>query len=179
MKIEQKYQEGLKRLIKEKHLDEINVVMLCEAVKSNRQTFYYHYRDISDVVDSIFLKEKIGQGKIMYDFEANLKAMIAYLNSNYSFVSAINNSFASDKFFSFLYSYFYNKISSICKNEGKDPYAHRTIIRYLSNIYSSELQTWIRNKRKEHQETLMKRFLVIYNYFTTQYSIDLRKEATK
>ena len=64
MKIESKYQEGLKKLLKEKPLDEINVVMLCDAIKSNRQTFYYHFRDISDVVESILLKEKI---MISYD----------------------------------------------------------------------------------------------------------------
>lgn len=179
MKIETKYQEGLKRLIKEKQLDEINVVMLCDAVKSNRQTFYYHYRDISDVVDSIFLKEKIGQGKILPDFESSLKAMIVYLNNNYSFVSAINNSFAQDKFTSFLYSYFYNKLSLIYKSEGKDPYAFRSILRMLSSIYSSELRVWISNKRKEHQERLIKRFIVVYNYFTTQYSAELRREGNK
>ena len=63
MKTETKFQEGLKALLKTKPLDEINVIMLCDYVKSNRQTFYYHFRDISDVVDSTFLKAKVGYGK--------------------------------------------------------------------------------------------------------------------
>ncbi len=179
MKIEAKYQEGLKKLINEKNLDDINVVMLCDAIKSNRQTFYYHYRDISDVVESIFLKEKIGHGKIMYDFESNLKAMIAYLNNKYSFVSKINDSFASDKFLDFLYSYFYQKITMIVKYEGKDPATHRNVIRYLSTIYSNELVHWISNKRREKQQTLINRFNVIYDYFMNQYAVDLRKENAK
>ena len=68
MKIETAYQEGLKKLIKEKPLDEINVVMLCEECNSNRQTFYYHFRDISDVVESIFLKAKVGYAKKLLDY---------------------------------------------------------------------------------------------------------------
>ena len=53
MKTEQIFQEGLRTLLKQKPLDEINVIMLCDFVKSNRQTFYYHFRDISDVVDVV------------------------------------------------------------------------------------------------------------------------------
>lgn len=90
MKIEFAYQEGLKKLIKEKPLDEINVVMLCEECNSNRQTFYYHFRDISDVVESIFLKAKVGYAKKLLDYEPILKEMINYINTNYNFVSAIN-----------------------------------------------------------------------------------------
>ena len=36
MKIEAKFQLGLLKLVKEMPLDEINVVLLCEHVKSNR-----------------------------------------------------------------------------------------------------------------------------------------------
>ena len=179
MKIEQKYQEGLKKLINENELDEINVVMLCAAIKSNRQTFYYHYRDISDVVESIFLKEKIGHGKVSYDFETNLKFLIAYINNSYSFVSKINNSYASDRLLSFFNSYFIQKITLVFKAEGKDPATQRNVIRYLSTIFSNELVHWVANKRREKQQTLINRFMVIYNYFTTQYSVDLRKENAK
>lgn len=179
MKIEAKYQEGLKKLINERNLDGINVVMLCDAIKSNRQTFYYHYRDISDVVESIFLREKVGHGKIMYDFESNLKAMIAYINNKYSFVSKINNSYASDKLLDFFYSYFSQKISLIFRNEGKDPTTNRNIIRYLSTIFSTELVHWVSNKRREKQQTLINRFNVIYSFFVNQYNLDLRKESTK
>lgn len=59
MKTEGKFRDGLIELMNDVPLSEINFVMLCDYVHSNRQTFYYHYRDISDVVENIFLKEKI------------------------------------------------------------------------------------------------------------------------
>lgn len=174
MKIETKYQEGLKKLIKEKKLDEINVIMLCNAVKSNRQTFYYHYRDISDVVESIFLKENIGQNNIAKDFESDLKTLIAYINANYSFISAINESFASDKLKTFFYSYFYSRFIERCKKELKDNHANRVIARYMATLFSSEIQIWVANKRREKPQTLLQRLKTIYNYFTKQYMLDLK-----
>ena len=176
MKIESRYQEGLKKLLKEKPLDEINVVMLCNAIKSNRQTFYYHFRDISDVIDSIFLKEKIGYGKNLLDIDSINKAVVAYINSNYSFLSAVHSSFASDTINSFFYSLYYQKITSLTKENKRVTPA---VIRYLCNLYSNELVYWIASKRREKQNHLLQRFVVLWEYFTNQYYIDLKKEGTK
>ena len=176
MRIETKYQEGLKKLLKEKSLDEINVVMLCDSVKSNRQTFYYHYRDISDVVESILLKEKIGYGKKLFDFESITKAAVAFINSNYIFLNSIYNSYASDKINSYFYSYFYQHIAAFQKNDKK---INSDSVRYMCNLFSNELVYWIANKRRESQSNLIKRFIVLWDYFTKQYRLDLSKLVSK
>ena len=116
MKTEQKFQEGLKTLLKTKPLEEVNVIMLCDYVKSNRQTFYYHFRDIADVVDSTLLKAKVGYGKKFLDYEPILKEMINYISANYQYISSINKSYASDKLYSFFFSYFYLKVGNLLKN---------------------------------------------------------------
>lgn len=176
MRIEVKYQEGLKKLLKEKPLNEINVVMLCDAIKSNRQTFYYHFRDISDVIESILLKEKIGYGKKLFDIDSINKALVAYINSNYSFLSSIHNSYASDTIDSFIYSIYYQKIAALVKDNKK---VSTTVIRYLCNLYSRELVYWIASKRREKPNHLLHRFNVLWNYFINQYSIDIKKEVVK
>lgn len=173
MKIEAKYQQGLLKLIKEVSLDEINVVNLCAAVKSNRQTFYYHFRDISDVVESILLKEKVLLNTKHKDIEAVCKAIVAYTNSHYSFLSNINKSFCADKVESFYYSYFYASITNLIGEEKKRTYS--TILRYLCGLYSSEMTYWISAKRREKAEMLIRRFKVIWNYFINQYHGDLRR----
>lgn len=172
MRIEEKYQQGLKQLIKEKPLDEINIVLLCKLVKSNRQTFYYHYRDLSDVVESILLKEKIKYNSKIFDFDSALKSAVAYINSNYSFLYSICCSFASDKVDSFFYSYFNILFTSYSKSNNK---INKTIIRYLCNLYSNELMYWIIKKRREKQTDLINRFKVIWNYFSNDYLIDIGK----
>ncbi|MBR0033550.1 MAG: hypothetical protein IJP60_00840 [Bacilli bacterium] len=174
MKIEAKFQLGLLKLIKEMPLDEINVVLLCEHVKSNRQTFYYHFRDISDVVESIFLKDKQTFNLKYKNFDGVMKQIIAYMNSKYSFLYAINKSFCSDKEESFFYSYFYSSISNLLGDVKKIPNGN-SIMRYLCTLYSSEMMYWLAQKRREKVEMLTRRMKVIWNYFTSQYHQDLRK----
>lgn len=172
MKTEQRFQEGLKNLLKSKPLDEINVIMLCDYIKSNRQTFYYHFRDISDVVDSTFLKAKVGYGKKLLDYEPILKEMINYISANYQYVSQINKSYASDKLYSFFFSYFYLKVGNLLKNHS---YVGQEITRYISVLSSQELIFWISNKRKEKNVMLIKRLNTIWRYLVTQYQSDLKR----
>lgn len=172
MKTEQRFQEGLKNLLKSKPLDEINVIMLCDYIKSNRQTFYYHFRDISDVVDSTFLKAKVGYGKKLLDYEPILKEMINYISTNYQYVSQINKSYASDKLYSFFFSYFYLKVGNLLKNHS---YVGQEITRYISVLSSQELIFWISNKRKEKNMMLIKRLNTIWRYLVTQYQSDLKR----
>lgn len=172
MKTEQKFQEGLKTLLKTKPLDEINVIMLCDFVKSNRQTFYYHFRDISDVVDSTFLKAKVGYGKKFLDYEPILKEMISYISENYQYVSAVNNSYASDKLYSFFFSYFYLRIGNLLKNHS---FFGQEITRYMSVLSAQELIFWISNKRSEKNASLIKRLNTIFRYLVTQYQSDIKR----
>lgn len=172
MKIEAAYQESLKKLIKEKPLDEINVIMLCEHANSNRQTFYYHFRDISDVVESIFLKAKVGYAKKLLDYEQILKEMINYINNNYNFVSKINKSYSQEKLYSFLFSYFYARIGGLLKNHLANG---SEITRYMSTLSAHELVFWIGNKRKEKTPALIKRLNTVFIYFVNQYQSDLKR----
>ena len=172
MKIETAYQESLKKLIKEKPLDEINVIMLCNLCHSNRQAFYYHYRDISDVVESIFLKEKVGYAKKLLDYESILKEMMNYINNNYNFVSAINKSYSQEKLQSFIFSFFYSRVGMLLKNHKMEGVE---ITRYISTLSTHELIYWVGNKRKEKSSALIKRLNTIFIYFVNQYQSDLKR----
>lgn len=172
MKIEQVFEDGLRVLLKEKPLEDINVIMLCDYVKSNRQTFYYHFRDISDVVDATFLKAKVGYNRKLLDYESILKEMINYISANYQYVSSVNKSYASDKLYSFFFSYFYTKVGNILKNfntHGKE------IIRYISVLSAQELIFWISNKRSEKNASLIKRLNTIWHYLVSQYQSDIKR----
>lgn len=178
MKIEAKFRDGLKLLMKSKPLDEINVVMLCNTVKSNRQTFYYHYRDISDVIESMFLKEKIHNSSRVFEYENIIKPLIAYINANITFLVAVGSSFASDKLENFLYSYFYQKASQYLSFSGKSKELttknHNNVLRGLSIILSKEMFFWIMNKSKERQAHLIKRLHGVWVYFIDTYPTELK-----
>lgn len=173
MRIETKYREGLKHLMKKVPLDDINVVMLSSSVKSNRQTFYYHFRDIGDVLESIFLKEKIPSNSKPHDFDSLIKPLIAYINANRSFLLAVSNSYLSDKIEQFFYSYFYQKTLQYLKaykNEQVLTYLNY-ISRYIASIFSKEMAYWLNNSNKEKQTQLIKRLSPIWTYFVDQYPL--------
>ena len=55
--IEAKLKEKFVELLKVRNLDEIDVNLLCEEINIKRQSFYYHYKNIFDLVYDI-VKEK-------------------------------------------------------------------------------------------------------------------------
>ena len=59
MKTEYRLAEALKNMMSEVPLDSISVTTLTKKCKVNRQTFYYHFHDIYDLLTLIFLNESI------------------------------------------------------------------------------------------------------------------------
>ena len=109
MKTESKYREALKELILTKPLEEITVQVLCDKVNTPRQTFYYHFRDIYDVINSIILEEKIDRSNEI-KIQSIIKNTITYTNKNFQFLYSLMNSYAKDLIIEFYYSHFYKKI---------------------------------------------------------------------
>ena len=58
---EAKFKYALKEMMKEQELEDINVTALCARCNCHRQTFYYHYQDIYDLIATIFLTEDLGK----------------------------------------------------------------------------------------------------------------------
>lgn len=54
MKNEIEIKKVFLKLIYSKPIETINVSSICDELKIKRQTFYYHYRDIFELVESIF-----------------------------------------------------------------------------------------------------------------------------
>ena len=54
MKNEAEIKKVFLKLIYSKPIETINVSSICDELNIKRQTFYYHYRDIFELVESIF-----------------------------------------------------------------------------------------------------------------------------
>ena len=59
MKMKDRLGLALKEFMASENLDEISVVSLTNYCNVNRQTFYYHFRNIYDLLTWVFLNEKI------------------------------------------------------------------------------------------------------------------------
>ena len=60
---------SLKKLLAERPLDKITVIDIVNDCEVNRQTFYYHFQDIYDLLEWVYLNEatKALDGKNTYD----------------------------------------------------------------------------------------------------------------
>lgn len=80
---------SLKSLLGKKTLDKITVKDITDDCGVNRQTFYYHFHDVYDLVEWIFLEEA-RKFRSKYEEEKDLKVVVARLTDqlleNKSFV---------------------------------------------------------------------------------------------
>ena len=141
MTTEAKFKYALKEMMLSKPLEEINVTVLCDKCACHRQTFYYHYQDIYDLLAAIFLNEDIEGLDKAKDAKETLLAFLAYAKENFVFLRSSYNSAARDLVDDFFYSKIMAKMFSILTmadnyNLQKDSY--RNIARRYAKIVSDE-----------------------------------------
>ncbi len=96
--------QSLKELMAEKPLDKITVKEIVNRCGVNRQTFYYHFRDIYDLLDWLFIEEgkEFSRRHPNYytsgDGESAIRKMCNYLIENRQMAINIYNSLGRDIF---------------------------------------------------------------------------------
>ena len=125
-------------LLKNHDIESIDVRMICEALNIKRQSFYYHYKNIYDVIYSLFEGNelKVNDGD---DFETIIINLINYLFSNEDFNREILKSSAKDVLEEFSFSYLYRSKNNILKMYDLRIDGIRDISRYLSKATSSQI----------------------------------------
>ncbi len=97
------------KLLNKYKIDEINVDLLCSAVNIKRQTFYYHYKNIYDVIYSIFYTKKLeATNPKIYD--RIVDDYLGFLFSDENFYREINESNAKDVLLGFSISFLYRSL---------------------------------------------------------------------
>lgn len=148
MTTEAKFKYALKEMMLTKPLSEINVTLLCSKCGCHRQTFYYHYQDIYDLLTAIFLNEDIVGLEEAKTVEDTLLAFLNYSKSNFVFLRSTYNSAASDLVDDLFYSKIMTKLFSIFSKEkigGLMKEGCRSLARRYSKIVSDEFGFWFKN----------------------------------
>lgn len=96
MTTETKFKNALRELMKSMSIDEISVTVLCKKCGCHRQTFYYHYQDIYDLIADILLNEKVPGFEEAKNVEDSLSVFLEYLKANFIFYQATYISSAHD-----------------------------------------------------------------------------------
>ncbi|MEA4923646.1 MAG: TetR/AcrR family transcriptional regulator C-terminal domain-containing protein [Eubacteriaceae bacterium] len=98
--------EGLRQLLEEKLLDRITVRELTGKCHMGRNTFYYHFRDIYELMDWMFIgeAEKIINGlDDKDDWQRGMTQAMNYIFENKNVIYNIYNSINKQKIENYLY----------------------------------------------------------------------------
>lgn len=169
MKTEQLIAEALKELMSNESFDHITVQELSSACGIKRQTFYYHFRDIYDLLTWIFLNENTLINKKVKDWKEMVRQIIKYVNKNKNFVKHILESSARDLFEQFVYSYFYSQILrqfvTFDKENRFTSEERKFYVTYYTSAMTSCVILWIEQGMKEKVEDLLIKLEILNNQF--------------
>ncbi|MCQ2741892.1 MAG: hypothetical protein MJ239_01150 [Bacilli bacterium] len=142
MTTETKFKLALKEMMLTTPLEDINVTALCKKCDCHRQTFYYHYQDLYDLIAAIFLNEDLDELERAKTVESSLESFLMYVKDNFKFLKATYNSAAHDLPDDFIFSKLTTKIFKLLsadkKNLGIKLGGCRTAARRFARIISDE-----------------------------------------
>ncbi|MCQ2792061.1 MAG: hypothetical protein MJ208_00900 [Bacilli bacterium] len=109
-------QNTLRHLIETNSLSDITVQKICKESQINRQTFYYHYTDITDVLNDFFLNEKIPNIDQANDWPEIIHAILVYARDNRQLILKTLKSKASGAVENFFFSNLYMRGKKLISN---------------------------------------------------------------
>ena len=148
MTTETKLKAALREAMQTQPLSEITVSLLCEKCHCHRQTFYYHYQDMYDLLAAIFLTEDITGLETTKTVAEALDTIIHYCKKNFVFLRSAYASAASEFVDDFLYSKIMLKTFNIFLMEDRynlEKEEYRTLTRRYSKFIGDELSHWLKN----------------------------------
>lgn len=170
MKTEEKLGAKLKELMSTEPLDSITVKRLSSLCGINRQTFYYHFRDLYDLLTWVFLNETV-QGLENYKtWQDIVSAYSNYIDENYVFIQNTLSSAGKELFKEFLFNGIYARLLKLLAYSDVDNVLSIDERKFVTRFYTAAilytLLTWIENNMKEDKDILSKRLEILIENFS-------------
>ena len=130
--------ESLKKLLLKKPLNKITINDLTTDCGISRMAFYYHFKDIYDLVEWACLEEsrKALQGKKTYDtWQEGLLQIFEAVYENKPFIINAYNAVSREQIENFLFQLTHDLIMGVVEEQAKDPLPLRRNRKVLSQIF--------------------------------------------
>lgn len=170
MKTEYRLANALKDLMSEKRsLDDISVTLLTKKCKVNRQTFYYHFHDIYDLLTLVFLNEEIPGAKEAKNYTSLLENIFEYYKKNAGFVDSVLESAGKELFVEFISNTCYQtflKIVALNDVEKQITVSEkRAIARFCAAGFAYNITFYFQNTKRKTIDGLLNNFSLLSDSF--------------
>jgi probable dihydroxyacetone kinase regulator len=159
---------SLKKLLAEKPLDKITITDIVEECEINRQTFYYHFKDIYDLVEWIYTSEatKALDGKKTYDtWQQGLLLIFEYVLENKAFVMGTFKSLSREYLERYLYQETYSLLIYVIDEKSNDISVREDDKAFIAHFYKYAfvglMLEWISAGMKEKPTDLVHRLSIL------------------
>ena len=160
-------------------LNKVTVKKIVEACNITRNTFYYHSKDVYDVIDCAVdtrLKEITNQDSLE-TVDEKLFSLISFLYDNRKVLKNIYISIGHEEFIKFISaknSVFFDSFFDNLENAEKiNPLDRKIVLGFYSEAVTSLLITWLLNPKGndsfEYFTTVMNRVRVLFKGNTALY----------
>lgn len=136
-KIEDKIQKKFIELLKTNEISDIDVSLICSSLSITRQSFYYHYKNIYDLVFSIYINKenKINTSSL----KEIITSLLNILEKDRWFNLKVLASDISDALKDYTYSYLLTSYSSYLVKYNLKSEENRLISRFLASSINEEI----------------------------------------
>ena len=159
MKTEHRLADALKTMMSDLPLEEISVAALTRRCKVHRQTFYYHFNDIYDLLALVFLNEKIPNIDDAKNSEEMVTAIYRYYENNQAFIDGTLNSAGKDLFEEFIYNTCYRLFTKFINNLAESKRINvnekKNIVRFRAFAYSSSIVYYLSTHKNKSLDNML------------------------
>ena len=160
--------QSLKRMLLIKDLDKITISDITNDCGINRQTFYYHFKDIYDLLEWIFTNEvvkKIEKETTIKNWQENFKYVLDYMLENKKFIIKTYNSLSRKTLLDFLFKQYNTIFIDIINDVSKNYNITKENKIFIANFYkygfAGVIENWIVIEMKESPENIIKKLDIL------------------
>lgn len=147
---------SLKDLMQKKPLNKITVQNVTDHCGLNRQTFYYHFKDIYDLLSWVYNKELLEKIEQTQNWRSSLYIAVEYAKKNKVFLRNTNRSLRKEAMEKILYPYVYHWASlifdSVCDGRSIRQEDRDFLITFFTSAFLNYIFQWI-GKGMPYNET--------------------------
>ena len=156
--------DSLKKLLQKKPLDKITVTDIAEDCQVNRQTFYYHFRDIYDLVEWFYIREVsklIDRDRSYATWQEDLRRVFQYILDNRTLVLRTYPSASRDLLEEAIQHTLHQLLLDVVEDCAAGRAARQVDKEFLARFYTYSLTglilDWIGESMKEPPEAIIRR----------------------
>ena len=159
---------ALRDLLLEKPINKISISDITEKAGVNRQTFYYHFRDIIDLLEWIFLEEEekaIGDIKHFDTWQEAFLNIFMYFKKNKPYVMNLYKNIPLDMLNRYLYELVYPIIFSVVDEKSQEYIVNDDDIKFIVDFYMyafvALVENWIKDGMEEDPKKIIDRLSIL------------------